>query len=163
MTGPSITCPVCGRTSHNPNDVREGFCGACHAWTGAAEHMVHSVPFEIEQDMYYDRQGHPITLARYAWLIGYHTRTEVYKRIALDDIGLYRVSTVWLGANHNWTGVGPPIIFETMVFLAGSSEDWGMHRYATEEQALAGHEAVCAEIRELDRQAAKQEHQREDR
>lgn len=30
----SITCPVCGRTSYNPNDVREGYCGHCHAWTG---------------------------------------------------------------------------------------------------------------------------------
>lgn len=31
----SITCPVCGRTSWNPNDVREGYCGHCHAWTSA--------------------------------------------------------------------------------------------------------------------------------
>jgi ribosomal protein S27AE len=30
----SITCPRCGRTSWNANDVREGFCGACHDWTG---------------------------------------------------------------------------------------------------------------------------------
>jgi len=30
----SFTCPVCGRTSHNVNDVREGYCGHCHAWTG---------------------------------------------------------------------------------------------------------------------------------
>jgi hypothetical protein len=29
----SFTCPSCGRTSHNPNDV-EGYCGACHGWTG---------------------------------------------------------------------------------------------------------------------------------
>lgn len=29
----SITCPVCGMTSYNPNDIREGFCGNCHAWT----------------------------------------------------------------------------------------------------------------------------------
>lgn len=28
-TEPSITCPACGRTSHNPNDVREGYCGNC--------------------------------------------------------------------------------------------------------------------------------------
>lgn len=28
-----ITCPKCGRTSWNPNDVREGYCGACHAFT----------------------------------------------------------------------------------------------------------------------------------
>lgn len=32
---PSITCPRCGRTSHNPNDVREGYCGYCHDWTRA--------------------------------------------------------------------------------------------------------------------------------
>lgn len=30
---PSFTCPVCGMTSYNPNDIREGFCGNCHAWT----------------------------------------------------------------------------------------------------------------------------------
>lgn len=31
----SITCPRCGRTSYNPTDVAEGYCGACHAWTRA--------------------------------------------------------------------------------------------------------------------------------
>lgn len=30
---PSITCPVCHMTSYNPNDIREGYCGNCHAWT----------------------------------------------------------------------------------------------------------------------------------
>jgi hypothetical protein len=30
---PSITCPECRRTSYNPNDIREGYCGFCHAWT----------------------------------------------------------------------------------------------------------------------------------
>jgi hypothetical protein len=28
-----FVCPVCRRTSHNPNDEREGYCGACHDWT----------------------------------------------------------------------------------------------------------------------------------
>jgi len=27
---PSYTCPVCKRTSHNPSDIRERYCGACH-------------------------------------------------------------------------------------------------------------------------------------
>jgi hypothetical protein len=31
---PSFTCPRCGATSYNPNDVLEGYCGACHDWTG---------------------------------------------------------------------------------------------------------------------------------
>jgi hypothetical protein len=30
---PTITCPVCGWTSYNPNDIREGYCGHCHDWT----------------------------------------------------------------------------------------------------------------------------------
>lgn len=28
-----ITCPRCARTSYNPNDVAEGYCGHCHDWT----------------------------------------------------------------------------------------------------------------------------------
>jgi hypothetical protein len=27
-----FTCPDCGRTSHNPTDVRERYCGACHTF-----------------------------------------------------------------------------------------------------------------------------------
>lgn len=30
----SITCPVCGMTSYNLNDVANGYCGNCHAYTG---------------------------------------------------------------------------------------------------------------------------------
>jgi hypothetical protein len=30
--------------------------------------------------------------------------------------GPYRVSTVCLGIDHNWSDEGPPILFETMVF-----------------------------------------------
>jgi hypothetical protein len=29
----TYVCPVCGRESHNPNDARERYCGACHAYT----------------------------------------------------------------------------------------------------------------------------------
>lgn len=31
---PSFTCPDCGATSYHPEDVRHGYCGACHAFTG---------------------------------------------------------------------------------------------------------------------------------
>ena len=33
-TGAGFTCPRCGRTSHHPEDIREGYCAHCHAWTG---------------------------------------------------------------------------------------------------------------------------------
>lgn len=32
--GTAVTCPRCRRTSHHPRDVHEGYCGACHDWTG---------------------------------------------------------------------------------------------------------------------------------
>ena len=32
---PSFTCPRCGRTSYNPHDVRESYCGRCRDWTGS--------------------------------------------------------------------------------------------------------------------------------
>jgi len=31
---PSITCPDCGMTSYNPHDIRWGYCGNCHEFTG---------------------------------------------------------------------------------------------------------------------------------
>jgi len=30
---PSITCPVCGMTSHHPKDIEHGWCGRCHDYT----------------------------------------------------------------------------------------------------------------------------------
>lgn len=29
----SMTCPACGWTTHNADDVAEGYCGHCHAYT----------------------------------------------------------------------------------------------------------------------------------
>lgn len=41
MTAPqTFTCPRCGATSHNPNDVREAYCGRCHDWTRPSEPLV---------------------------------------------------------------------------------------------------------------------------
>ncbi len=28
-----ITCPRCGKTSHHPEDERQGYCGSCAWWT----------------------------------------------------------------------------------------------------------------------------------
>jgi hypothetical protein len=106
-------------------------------------------------DMYFDRNGVPITMREW----GDHGRDLAYKRVAEDQIGDYWVSTVWVGLDMGFhfghTAPGEtyqPIIFETMVFLRPDvtddlSMDMDQWRYATEEQARAGHEAVCAEIR----------------
>lgn len=33
----SITCPFCGVTSHNPNDIENGWCGACNEYTSLSD------------------------------------------------------------------------------------------------------------------------------
>jgi hypothetical protein len=30
----SFVCPACHAESHHPDDVRNGYCGACHDFTG---------------------------------------------------------------------------------------------------------------------------------
>lgn len=30
----SFRCPNCGKSSAHPADVAQGYCGACHDWTG---------------------------------------------------------------------------------------------------------------------------------
>lgn len=58
-----------------------------------------------------------------------------------------RVSTVFLGLDHNPFADGPPLIFETLVF--GGPLDDEMDRYSTTEQAIDGHNAMCERVRKM--------------
>jgi len=53
-----------------------------------------------------------------------------------------RISTVWLGLDHNHLGKGRPLIFETMVFAHGNYDDLDCWRYSTEEEAIRGHKTL---------------------
>jgi len=92
---------------------------------------------------YYSRQGRELSLME--WALSYENMTEEARRVARTALdGEVVVSTVWLGLDHQWAPAGPPLIFETMIF--GGPLDGETWRYATEEQALAGHAyaVVCA-------------------
>lgn len=65
---------------------------------------------------------------------------------------------MWLGLDHSFFE-GPPLIFETMVFAAEEREivlasgrpvkihdSLDMRRYSTEQQAIAGHNEIVAEL-----------------
>lgn len=70
-----------------------------------------------------------------------------YRRVGEATIGNLWVSTVWLGMDHSF-GSGPPLIFESMVFVAGEGgTDLDCRRYSTEAEAVAGHAALLEEIR----------------
>jgi hypothetical protein len=77
------------------------------------------------------------------WATWFETAADA-KRVALDEIGGVRVSTVFLGVDHNW-GEGPPLIYETMIF--GGPHDDYQERYSTREEALAGHANAVALVR----------------
>jgi hypothetical protein len=58
-----------------------------------------------------------------------------------DDV---RVSTVFLGLDHNHFGAGPPALFETMVFVNGRGVD--CEQYSTWAEAEQGHENAVAKV-----------------
>lgn len=94
-----------------------------------------------------DKDGYPITAGQWEQLksdIGYFVvAKDTLRDVDGVEVG---VSTVWLGINHNFTGVGPPLIFETMIF--GGRHDLVLWRYPTEVAALAGHDQVMAMLRD---------------
>ena len=57
----------------------------------------------------------------------------------------YYVSTVFLGLDHNFTGKGMPLVFETMIFddlfknEYGGIKDLYQYRYSTWQEAMSGH------------------------
>jgi hypothetical protein len=85
---------------------------------------------------FYDMLGKEITLEE--WALMFESGDDTKRRVAYDVVGGVTVSTVLLGVDHNFFGEGPPIIFETMIF--GGRYDEYQERYATLEQARAGHD-----------------------
>jgi len=66
------------------------------------------------------------------------------KHVALEEIGGYVISTVFLGVDH---GFFPdrPLLFETMIFDPGGRNDY-QERCGTWEEAIEMHEAAVAEV-----------------
>lgn len=72
---------------------------------------------------------------------------EADRHVAVTIVGgdgdhQVRVSTVFVGMDHNFGGVNStPILWETMIF-GGPNSDY-MRRYTTRADALAGHEEAA--------------------
>lgn len=69
-------------------------------------------------------------------------RLPTARHVAFDELPNGRVSTVFLGINHAFSRAGPPLWFETMVFIGAVEVD--MARYTTWDEAEAGHAAMLA-------------------
>jgi hypothetical protein len=60
------------------------------------------------------------------------------RHVRQDTIGKVRISTVFLGLDHQWNPNGLPLLFETMIF--GGEHDEDQFGYTTWEEAERGHE-----------------------
>lgn len=59
----------------------------------------------------------------------------------------YQVSTVDLVLDHSF-GEGPPLYYETMVFLKGSYADMYQERYSTKQEAQKSHDSLVSDLKE---------------
>lgn len=97
---------------------------------------------------YYDKNGESISNGVYFQL----SSDPAYRIIKKETLGRWKVSTVWLGMDHNFSDDGNPLIFETMVFPNKGdgmefSEDY-CQRYSTEEEAIKGHEEAVEKYKQ---------------
>lgn len=57
------------------------------------------------------------------------------------------VSTVFLGIDHRFIGIGPPMLFETMIFYDDDSIPEYQTRCCTYEEALVMHEKALSHLK----------------
>jgi hypothetical protein len=72
--------------------------------------------------------------------------TDPEKRILFrTEIKDVAVSTAFLGLDHRFIGLGPPLLFETMIFKNGIGID--MKRYSSYDDAETGHTVAVRRIK----------------
>jgi hypothetical protein len=78
-----------------------------------------------------------------------HTQDRIVKQEWVENV---RISTVFLGLDHRWGPIGPPILWETMTFSNRKDWDNEMSRCSgNREQAEAMHEEMVERVKERNR------------
>lgn len=91
-----------------------------------------------------NKKGHPIQIdSIHDW--GNFMGNPDKKTVVRDEIKGTIISTVFLGLDHNYSNIGKPILFETMVFGNKKYEDF-QQRYCTRKEALEGHHNILNEL-----------------
>ena len=83
-------------------------------------------------------------MARRMWMKKSKSAVDPW-RVAETIIGEIRISTVFMGLDHRFSGEGPPILFETMVF--GGKLDQFQDRCCTWDEAEAMHADAVRQVR----------------
>lgn len=105
--------------------------------------------FADHHSEWYDKDGEPVPVLVANDLLAQEDYKIVEQDIFVIDDEPVKVSTVWIGLNHNWWPGGPIKIFETMIF--GGEHHMEQWRYSTQEEAREGH-AHAVSLVQLERQ-----------
>lgn len=101
-------------------------------------------------DTYYILDGHdavPCNMER--WSVWFQ---DADRRVALTETSLFTISTVFLGMDHSFGTGGDPLIFETMVFDKGSTNEAEnvpfdtCVLYSTWDEAEEGHQTMVGMV-----------------
>jgi hypothetical protein len=95
--------------------------------------------------MYYVLRDGKVVAAKDALEWGEFFEDADARRVALTEIGNVQVSTVFLGIDHNFSGKGAPLLWETAVFGFEDCDIFG--RWASEEAARDGHAAAVLMVK----------------
>ena len=154
-----FTCPRCGMRSFNLYDIREGYCGRCHDWTGSESMTTHEprstsrmsrTMFIDGRPLYYrlgGDDGHtPIPVTDWSAPDEADVWAIENRRVALTTVSDISVSTVFLVLDHALVTGTIPLLFETMVFGIEDDHEY-QWRYATWDEAEAGHDRIVAALK----------------
>ena len=96
--------------------------------------------------LYYILRGHKAVPVHHVVFSRWYSQHDD-RHVGEDFVGdprqpktMVRISTVFLGLDHQFNEKGPPILFETMVF--GGKLDTAQWRYATWDEAEKGHRGI---------------------
>lgn len=116
-----------------PNDVLKALADKCN--------------YNLK-NKYYDWDSRPIHMWEWTFKCEY-----LPNHLAEDFINGWRISTIWLGLDHEFFKSDFPIIFETMIFADNENVkedealDFFQRRYSYLPQAERGHKLACRYVR----------------
>ena len=107
-----------------------------------------------------DEHGNAIEATSLRQWARWFERSGAQRRLRYTTVGKYEISTAFLALDHSF-GEGPPLLWETMVFVADGAEGRFEHdvggltrRYSSKEAAWAGHDETVKTVQGWLRAAA---------
>lgn len=92
-----------------------------------------------------DETGKPVLVTDiFVWAKWFETAE---RQVAKEQVGDSTISTVFLGLDHNFSGRGAPVLWETMVF-GGNLENDQDRCSGSREQAEAMHARMVENVRQ---------------